>query len=190
MNMTIPVNVPRPVKLRIEDFEVLDRAGAFADFKKVELIEGMIVGMSAEFRLHTFVKSQLMYRLQAALEAAGSRFCAVVEPTLALPPYNLPEPDVAVVNAPMERDYFRIEHVAMVIEVSDSTLANDLGAKLALYARHGIPEYWVIDLAEKIVHQFWIASAEGFCERRSIPLDGALPVATMPDLEIDGTRLV
>jgi Uma2 family endonuclease len=169
MNMTIPVNVPHPVKLRIEDFEVLDRTGAFADLKKVELIEGMIVGMSAEFRPHTFVKSQLMYRLQAALEATGSRFSAVVEPTLALPPYNLPEPDVAVVDAPMARDYF---------------------AKLALYARHGVPEYWVVDLAETTVHQFWSVSAEGFSHRRSLPLAGAVPSATLPDLVIDGTGLV
>jgi Uma2 family endonuclease len=190
MNMTIPVNVPHPVKLRIEDFEVLDRTGAFADLKKVELIEGMIVGMSAEFRPHTFVKSQLMYRLQAALEATGSRFSAVVEPTLALPPYNLPEPDVAVVDAPMARDYFRIEHVALVVEVSDTTLENDLGAKLALYARHGVPEYWVVDLAETTVHQFWSVSAEGFSQRRSLPLAGAVPSATLPELKIDGTGLV
>jgi Uma2 family endonuclease len=34
----------------------------------------------------------------------------------------------------------------LLIEVADSSLAFDQGAKLSLYARHGVPEYWVIDV--------------------------------------------
>lgn len=190
MLQTPPMTEPHPLKLTIEDFELLNRGGVFDSYNKVELIEGMLVAMNAEYRRHTAVKNELMFRLRLALIALGSPYTAMVEPTLALPPYNLPEPDVAVVDAPMARDYFRIEHVALVIEVSDSTLANDLGAKLALYARHGVPEYWVIDIAETTVHQFWSVSVEGFSQRRSRPLAGALHSATMPDLVIDGTGLV
>ncbi len=43
----------------------------------------------------------------------------------------------------------------LVIEVSDSTLKDDLGKKAQLYAANGIPEYWVIDLGAKetVVHR-------------------------------------
>ena len=42
-----------------------------------------------------------------------------------------------------------------MLEVSDSSLAFDLTTKAALYARAGIPEYWVLDVAGRrlIVHR-------------------------------------
>ena len=40
MLMTPPMTEPHPLKLRIEDFEVLDRAGVFEAYAKTELIEG------------------------------------------------------------------------------------------------------------------------------------------------------
>ena len=102
---------------------------------------------------------------------------------------SMPEPDI-VVAPPTSEDYVPLESIALAIEVSDSTLPYDLGRKAALYARNGVPEYWVVDLAETTVHQFWSVSAEGFSHRRSLPLAGAVPSATLPDLVIDGTGLV
>lgn len=189
MDITQPMNVPYPLKLRIEDFEVLEKSGAFDRYKKVELIDGEVVGMNAEYRPHTRVKSQLMHRLQNALEALGSRFEAVVEPTVALPPHNLPEPDVAVVCAPMERDYYRIDHVALVIEVSDSTIAGDLGRKQRMYAENLVPEYWVIDVVGGDVHQFSQPGATGYGQRRALRLGNRLTSVTMPELVIDSSGL-
>jgi Uma2 family endonuclease len=59
-----------------------------------------------------------------------------------------PEPDVAVVDG-APRDY-RDRHpqaARLIVEVSDTTLAYDRGRKRAAYARAGIAEYWVLDLA-------------------------------------------
>ena len=36
----------------------------------------------------------------------------------------------------------------LVIEISVTSRAVDLGRKAAIYAAAGIPEYWVLDLAE------------------------------------------
>ena len=33
-----------------------------------------------------------------------------------------------------------------MIEVADTSRETDLGAKLELYARAGIPEFWIVDL--------------------------------------------
>lgn len=43
----------------------------------------------------------------------------------------------------------------MVVEVSDTTIAFDLTTKARLYARAGIPEYWVLDITNRrlIVHR-------------------------------------
>ena len=42
----------------------------------------------------------------------------------------------------------------LVIEVADTSLAYDLGTKVPLYARHGIPEVWVIDAATRQTRVF------------------------------------
>lgn len=73
---------------------------------------------------------------------------------ISLPPANEPEPDAAIVRGAID-DY--LDHppgaadVSCVIEVADSSLALDLGPKLAAYARAGIPQYVVVDLANNRV---------------------------------------
>ena len=39
--------------------------------------------------------------------------------------------------------------VALLVEVSESTLSGDRGRKLAAYARGGIPVYWIINLVDR-----------------------------------------
>ena len=46
----------------------------------------------------------------------------------------------------------RLETVVLIAEVADTTLATDLGEKATLYARHGVPEYWVIDVEGRMLH--------------------------------------
>lgn len=185
----MPMNVPYPLKLRIEDFELLERAGVFTDHKKVELIEGTVVAMNAEYSPHTIAKNELMFRLRTALAAIGSPYSSYVEPTLAFPPYSLPEPDVVVARAPATRDYFRLDHLALVIEVSDSTIAGDLGTKQRMYARNGVPEYWVVDVVSADVHQFWTPSESGYRDRRAVRLGEDLRSMTIPELVIDSAGL-
>ena len=68
-----------------------------------------------------------------------------------------PEPDVAIVRLP--ETLYRSRHpypqdVYWLIEISNRTLQKDLKQKAIVYARNGIPEYWVIDIAKQklIVH--------------------------------------
>jgi Uma2 family endonuclease len=73
-------------------------------------------------------------------------------------PTSEPEPDMAVL-AKVGTEYPvanpPASDVRLVIEISDSTLAFDLGPKARLYARAGIPEYWVFDIGGRrvIVHR-------------------------------------
>lgn len=67
---------------------------------------------------------------------------------------SLPEPDVAVINE-LKPDYDfrhpRGEEALLVIEVSDTTARFDLTRKAVLYARAGVPEYWVVDLNRRLM---------------------------------------
>lgn len=44
--------------------------------------------------------------------------------------------------------------IFLVVEISYSTLRYDLDVKVPLYARHGVPEVWVIDLKHHKLHLF------------------------------------
>lgn len=190
MEMTPLPDSLQPFPLRIEDYELLDRAGVF-EGRRVELIEGVIIAVNSEYRPHTRVKNELMYRLRRALEALGSNLEALVEPTLALPPRNMPEPDVVVASvSPNENDYFRLPDMVLVIEVGASTLRSDLDTKRRMYATHQLPEYWVVDVHGREVHQFWGPGDGVFESERTIPLAGELRSLTMPDLAIDGTGIL
>jgi len=61
-----------------------------------------------------------------------------------------PQPDFAVLK-PRDDDYRRAtprpDEVLLIIEVADSSLAYDRGVKRSLYARHRIPEFWIVNLA-------------------------------------------
>ena len=59
----------------------------------------------------------------------------------------LPEPDTVLTSYRLE-GVVPIETVALLVEVSDSTLGTDLGRKADLYADAGVREYWVVDLNE------------------------------------------
>lgn len=187
-NSTSPGD-PQTFKLRVEDYELLDRAGAFRR-QRVELIGGRVIVVNAQFKTHALVKTQLGYRLQTALASIASPYMAIVEGSLALPPHDLPDPDILVAVGTAGRDYFRIEDVALIVEVADTSIRYDLLDKRDLYAVGRVREYWVVDVNARLVHQFWSLGNGSYTDNRAVPLDGALQSMTMPELAIDGSGIL
>ena len=180
---------PLPFKLRIEDYELLGRAGVFHGHR-VELIGGIIVVVNAQLQAHILVKNRLGRRLQNALEALHSPMEAIVEGSLALSASDLPDPDIVVGSFTPVRDYMRVEQVVLVVEVADTSIRHDLGEKRELYAAGGVPEYWVVDLTARQVHQFWSLSNSAYQDSRVVALEGELRSATIPELVIDGSGIL
>jgi Uma2 family endonuclease len=71
--------------------------------------------------------------------------------------HNEPEPDLVVLRAPLHElgRKPQPEDVLLVVEVAASSLAMDRSIKAGLYARAGIPDYWVLDVDRRrmIVHR-------------------------------------
>jgi len=188
MNMLAPEDL-RPFKLRIEDYELLDGAGAFA-MQRVELIEGVVVTVNSERVPHGRLKSELMFRLRLALREIGSGFDAYADVSLSLPPHNMPEPDVLVARSDAAGDYWQAADVAIAIEVAATTLRSDLGVKKRLYAGHDIPEYWVANIERREVHQFWTPTDGEYLDTRIVPLAGEIHSMTLPDLIVSGAGIL
>ncbi len=84
-----------------------------------------------------------------------------------VPPRSKPQPDLALLRP---RSYVRVgattEDVLLVIEVADTSLEYDLTVKLRLYARAGIPEYWVVDANAEVLHLYRAPAGDGYREHR------------------------
>lgn len=181
--------VPRRVKLRVEDYLRLDDAGAFEPYGKTELLDGEVVYMNAQHRAHARIKSRLHIAIAAVLTKTTSRYEALVEGSVSMPPYNVPEPDIALTAEPEGEGLIPLESLALVVEVADASLRNDLGRKKRIYARHGVPEYWVVDVNKGLIHQMWQPGGEAYAERREVAFGQPIFAATIPDLTIETTTL-
>jgi Uma2 family endonuclease len=144
---------PAPVARFLWDADRYEEAvvrGIFTSEDPIELIDGEIITqMSPQKSPHVTTISLVDDALRKAF---GQGFVFRIQGPLRLGLNSLPEPDVAVVlGAP--RDYLdNHPHTAeLVVEVADSSLFIDRGRKLRLYAREGIREYWIINLADDCV---------------------------------------
>ena len=184
--MTAPQSLgrPRPAKLSVDDFLVLDRSGAFERYGKSELIDGRVYVMNAQHRAHARAKTRLAFALMTALKGIEG-LEAVIEGAVEIPPRSVPEPDIVVTGEPDGEGLIPLASVRQIVEVSDSTLKADLGKKARLYAVAGVPEYWVLDLAARKLHQHWSPGAKGYGQRREVTLGQSIEAATIAGLQVE-----
>jgi Uma2 family endonuclease len=127
-----------------EEYERAVEAGAFERWK-IELVEGVLYNMAAQGTWHTSAVQKLLRELQSI--TSGKRLVVRPQMPLAVSEDSLPEPDI-VVTAEDPDDYSRSHPTAaaLVVEVADTSLWYDREVKSAVYARAGIPEYWIQNL--------------------------------------------
>ena len=119
---------PGKYRLQVHDYECLADAGVFSGHR-TELIEGDVIVMSPQFRPHGMVKMRLYDVLRDRLRESGSPLRPVVEFSLALSNDSMPDPDIMLTAEPDGPRAVPLASVVLIIEVSDTTLAHDLGAK-------------------------------------------------------------
>ncbi len=178
---------PQRVMLRVAHVALLDQRGAFSDYHRVELIDGELLYVNAEFRPHMVAKSELAYRIRRALEAIGSTLFVGIEGSVELSDHDMPQPDIVLTAAPDGDGPIPAASVALVVEVSDATLAFDTGKKLALYARAGVPEYWVVDLNARVVLVHSEANGNAFGKRSIVTFGDPLSSVTIPRLTVNSS---
>jgi len=130
-------------------FEKMVEVGLVGADDALELLDGHIVEMSPRESRHSSVVEAVAESLRAAF---GEGYRAREEKPLDLGEWSRPEPDVAVVRG---RRWDHLEahptSAALVVEVAETSLAKDRGVKHAIYARAGIPEYWIVNLPDRAV---------------------------------------
>jgi Uma2 family endonuclease len=136
-------------KLTRAEYDRLVGMGWFQN-ERVELIDGILVAASPQGSSHAEAVTRLAERLIAGLLG---RARVRVQLPIGIGDAAEPEPDLAVVAL---ADYSRghPEAAHLVIEVAESSLATDRLIKAQLYARGAIPEYWIVDLAGRVIEVY------------------------------------
>lgn len=114
--------------------------------KRVELIEGEVIEMSPMSPLHFASGDDLHSLLRRALPKG---YWARFQGPLSLGESE-PEPDISVVRgSPDDYPDAHPDTALLVVEIADTSLHYDRTDKQSLYAKAGIPEYWIVNLREK-----------------------------------------
>ena len=146
----------------VDDYHRMAEAGILGEDDRVELIEGEIVDMTPIGNPHLSAVDRLNDVLTVAL---SGKAIIRVQGSVRLNNVNEPQPDIVVLR---RRDDFYARTTAgtddtlLVIEVSDSSLAWDRDVKAPLYARTGIPEFWLVDVNAHTITVFREPGAEGY----------------------------
>lgn len=180
---------PEKLRLRVEDFILLADSGAFADYGKTELIDGEIYFMNAQWSRHARVKNRLAFALTTRLIELATDLEVLTEVSVRTSDDGMPEPDIVLTRWRGEGPV-PVETVALVVEVSETTLDTDLGRKSDLYATAGVPEYWVIDLSANRVRLHRLPAASGYQDQCDIALGERVHAATISGLDVATAQLL
>ncbi len=180
---------PAAFRFTVDEYYLLAEAGAFPEGVHTELIEGEIIEMppsSPEHSAHISAVTDMLYekltpkhRVRCQL---GVRFSEITEP----------EPDLAVVKARADK-YSRSHPAAadtlLLIEISFATLKYDIERKAGVYAKAGVPEYWVLDLKARRLHVFTGPTADGWRHHTILTPREQVQSSTVPELKLKVSEL-
>jgi Uma2 family endonuclease len=133
----------------IADCDLLERLGMLP--VRYELIDGEIIEKVGQNLPHGTCVIQAILWLAGIFGGDFVRTQISVEASGEDRNINRPEPDVLVLSKPAQA-YGSVppaSDLRLIIEVSDTTLRDDLQTKASLYARANVPEYWVLDVTSR-----------------------------------------
>jgi Uma2 family endonuclease len=179
---TLPPSTWTPAPLYRMTVDEYERIGEFLDDKRVELINGLLVKKMTQGDLHSAADELLGPALARAIPAGWH---ARGDKPVRLPPDSIPEPDRSVVRGTV-RDYKdrtpAAADVALVVEVAQSSLSEDR-AQGQLYARSGIPIYWIVNLLGRQVEVYSEPMTDGYQARVDYAAGQSVPVV------LDGVKV-
>ena len=174
-------------KWSVEDYHLMIESGVLNN-RSVELLEGEIIEMSPEGPLHSATNDNAAEYLRELLRGTA-RIREAHPITLRS---SEPEPDIAVVrltNTNYTDRHPYPEDIYWLVEISNTTLEEDLGRKKRIYANANINEYWVINLKTREIIVFREPSGNDYKTKFTVDRGTISPTA-FPNLQIELAKLL
>ena len=173
----------RPIS--VTEYHRMGEVGILGERDRVELIEGELVAMSPIGSYHV---GTVITLTQSLSQAVGNRALVSVQNSVRLDDFSEPEPDFALLR--QRPDHYRDAlprpaDILLLIEVADTSLNYDRAIKRALYARHAIPEFWIINLSAGEVEVCRGPTADGYASLQRFGRDGGVEPVLLPGVRIE-----
>jgi Uma2 family endonuclease len=183
-------NWPHRHRFTSEEYNLMAEIGLLDGEPHIELIEGEIIHMAPMGTHHCNVVDHLSKALNSALEG---RATVIVQRLFRLSNITEAQPDIVVLKRGHDSHSAKFPTGAdtlLVVEVSDTTSLYDRDVKVPLYASHGIPEVWIVDLEDQCLH-FFRSPVEGqYTDVRVVSEPGTTVLAAPEDLIINLSGLL
>jgi Uma2 family endonuclease len=175
--------------LTVDEYHRMGEAGILTRGERVELIDGRILKMQAIGSPHFAAVTSLTRLLVFAVVDRG---IVTVQNPIRLDARNEPEPDLMVLRSrddvyhsalPRPGDAF------LLVEVADTSLEFDRAVKRPLYARHGIPELWIVDVNASVVEVCRDPVGDEYAAITTVGRGETLGIPKLPGAIIDVSRI-
>lgn len=140
-------------RLSVQEYLDMHRLGILTEDDHLELLEGWLVEKMSKNPPYLSCSDLL---LRSLMRLTPEQWLLRTESPITLT-YSVPEPDFIILRGEVADYVNRLatgEDAALVIEILDSSLANDRGYKLQLYANANIPVYWLINLMDRQIEVY------------------------------------
>lgn len=141
-------------RFTVAQYQKMVAEGIITPDARVELLNGRVVNKMARNPPHDTSLSLTRVELEAVLSA---EWYLRIQKAVVLGKTGQPEPDIAVVLAPIKR-YLKqhpvLKDIGMLVEVADSSLLEDRRDKIPIYAAGRIPWFWIVNVADRIVEVY------------------------------------
>ena len=138
-------------RFSVEQYHQMIQTGILDDDTPVELLNGWLISKMSQGPYHRAVLRQLRDALEPLVQTTPGTWYVETQCPVTLTDSE-PEPDIAVIRG-TNLDYLhqhpQASDLALVVEISDSSLRRDQGLKQRIYAQAGIPTYWIVNLAAR-----------------------------------------
>lgn len=176
-------------RITVDEYYRMAEVGLIAPDARTELIEGEVIEMPRMGSLHAGKVIQLNSLLAPVISHPSQLRMQV---PIHLDNYSLPEPDLAVVLP--RKDFYCSRHplpadTLLLVEISQSTLRSDLNVKVPLYARHQVPEVWVVDLEHNGIHFFRSPRNGVYTDVTFTDKPAVVTLTTLPGVTVDLSEL-
>ncbi len=144
-------------RFTVEDYHEMIRIGILPSGAPIELLEGWLIKKMIKNPAHRVATRKTRIVLENIVPEGWS----VDRQEAITTDDSEPEPDVSVVRgdtAQLLDRHPNPSEIGMLVEVADSSLDRDRGAKKRIYAAARIPAYWIINLIDKCVEEYTLPS--------------------------------
>jgi Uma2 family endonuclease len=177
-------------RFTVDDYYRMAAAGVLDEDERVELIEGDIIEMSPIGVRHA---DRVRVIKELIEDQLGRSVIVDTHNPVRIDDLSEPQPDISVlVRQSYARRHPGVADVLLLIEVADTTIAYDRDVKAPLYARHGVPELWIIDIDHDVVLRFSEPAVSGYMRQERLARGATLQarLANTFDLTFSVTDLL